>query len=319
MALSVLKKKIIPLAAALGVALSMAPAVPATSAAATVTKTISSTCRTNGAPLDYNVTSPKNDTITVTTPDQVNAGEEYTVRVDYQPERAPGNASIATITKMTDVVIRFTIDDPSIFVTARLVGGGQNVYGNPEIALVGDDKLIISGVNVDVDGKDTNWAPPAFEMVLRAKGGGNAPTLHPTVEGPAGQFNNPQNFFTAKTVASTRFGTMAVQMNCQALSSTNTLAAVPVVGSVPGNSSSTRTSRKSTKTSKNRSTTRSSQQDSSEMTDDNTELKVLEEDIYTDPDFEPVSMPMWANILIVLILLGVGGVVVYGLYRRKKK
>lgn len=313
MALSLLMRKIFPLAFTVGLGLSLAPLVPASSSAATVTKIISSSCRTNGAPLDYDVTSPKNDTITVTTPDEVKAGEEYTVRVDYVPERAPGKASIATITKMKDVVIRYTIDDPSIFVTARLVGGGENVYGSPEIALVGEDRLVISGVNVNVDGRDTNWAPPAFEIVMRAKTSGNAPTIHPAVEGPAGQFNNPENFFTAKTVTDTRFGTMALQMNCQALSSPNTLAAVPVVGKTPERSST------SHKTTSHHATKSPSKRDSSEVNDDNNQLKVLDEDIYTDPDFEPVTMPLWANILIVLIIVGVAGVIGYGLYRRKKK
>lgn len=322
MALSHPLKKILTLACTLGLGLSVAPLVPAPSTAATVTKTISSSCRTNGAPLDYNVTSPKNDSITVTTPNTVQAGEEYTVRVDYQPERAPGKASIATITELKDVVIRYTIDDPNIFVTARLVGNGENISGSPEIALVGDDRLIVSGVRVNVDGKDTNWAPPALEIVMRADKSGSAPTIHPAVEGPAGQFNNPENFFTAKTVTETRFGNMAVQMNCQALSSSNTLAAVPIEGTAPKTSAHDRTTsrRRTGKTSRKPSTTKNSTgRDSSEVTDNTNQLKVLDEDIYTDPDFEPVTMPLWANILIGLIIVGVAGLIGYWLYRRKKK
>ena len=90
MSTSTITKKALALAAAVGMSLGLSPLTVATASAATVNKTIKSSCRTNGAPMNFNQTRGKTDTMTVTAPDSVKAGQEYEVRVDYKPEMIPG-------------------------------------------------------------------------------------------------------------------------------------------------------------------------------------------------------------------------------------
>ncbi|WQD13402.1 MAG: hypothetical protein U1U88_001638 [Lawsonella clevelandensis] len=124
MSTSTITKKAFALAAAAGLSLSLSPLMVGTASAATASKTIKSSCRTNGAPMNFNETREKTDVIDVSAPDQVKVGEEYEVRVNYKPEMIPGKESIAVIKSADDVVMRLTIDDPSSFVTASLEGSG---------------------------------------------------------------------------------------------------------------------------------------------------------------------------------------------------
>lgn len=68
MSTSTITKKALALAAAVGMSLGLSPLTVATASAATVNKTIKSSCRTNGAPMNFNQTRGKTDTMTVTAP-----------------------------------------------------------------------------------------------------------------------------------------------------------------------------------------------------------------------------------------------------------
>jgi len=235
MSTSTITKKALALAAAVGMSLGLSPLTVATASAATVNKTIKSSCRTNGAPMNFNRTRGKTDTMTVTAPDSVKAGQEYEVRVDYKPEMIPGKESIAVIKSAENVVMRLTIDDPASFVTASLEGSGARLIGTPKISLVGGKTLVMSGFDVDVNGKDAHWAVPTIVMKMKAAKSGKIGTVHPAVEGAAGQFNNPENFVTMKNVVGTQvIGTQHIQLHCQALSGKGTLLAVNAAGGAGG-------------------------------------------------------------------------------------
>lgn len=235
MSTSTITKKALALAAAVGMSLGLSPLTVATASAATVNKTIKSSCRTNGAPMNFNQTRGKTDTMTVTAPDSVKAGQEYEVRVDYKPEMIPGKESIAVIKSAENVVMRLTIDDPASFVTASLEGSGARLIGTPKISLVGGKTLVMSGFDVDVNGKDAHWAVPTIVMKMKAAKSGKIGTVHPAVEGAAGQFNNPENFVTMKNVVDTQvIGTQHIQLHCQALSGKGTLLAVNAAGGAGG-------------------------------------------------------------------------------------
>lgn len=199
--------------------------------AATATKTAPLSCRTNGAPMGYNVTRDMHTRLVVSGPDHVKAGHNTVVRVQYLPDVAPGTESIATMETLHDIVVRFTLNDPSSFVTARAVNAGQNLTKQPQISLVGGNTLVLSGMTVNVNGHDTHWAPPALELTFTAPTDGDPlKTLHLAVEGAAGKFNNPANAMTMRARTRSELGETTVQMNCQARSDASSVLTIPVTG-----------------------------------------------------------------------------------------
>ena len=197
--------------------------------AATATKTAPLSCRTNGAPMGYNVTRDMHTRLVVSGPDSVKAGDKATVRVEYLPDATPGTESIATMETMQDIVVRFTLNDPSSFVTARAVSAGKNLAKQPQISLVGGNTLVLSGVAVNVNGHATHWAPPALELTFTAPSDGDPlKTLHLAVEGAAGKFNNPANAMTMRARTRSELGETTVQMNCQARSDASSGLTIPV-------------------------------------------------------------------------------------------
>lgn len=229
--------KTLAASAALGLVVAMAPLTAYSAQAASVSPVVKSSCRTNGAPLKYNVTRAKTDKILLSAPDSAKAGEKITVRLDYRPEKVPGKESIATMRDIKNIALRFTIDDPASFVTAKPVPGtGQNVIGTPKVSLVGKNTLVYSGMTALINGKDTEWKPPLLDLVFKPRAGiSSLPTIHPAVEGAAGQFNNPANFVTMKSTTDTKIlGSITVQLNCQSLAGTKTLLSIPVSGGAAG-------------------------------------------------------------------------------------
>ncbi|WQD12939.1 MAG: hypothetical protein U1U88_001083 [Lawsonella clevelandensis] len=98
------------------------------------------------------------------------------------------------------------------------------------VSLVGGNMLVMSGMNAAVNGKDTAWQPPALDITMKAPKDGNVlKTVHLAVEGPSGEFNNPANAMTMKTVTDSILGELTIQLNCQAQSGPETYAAIPVV------------------------------------------------------------------------------------------
>lgn len=121
--------------------------------AATVTKAVKMSCRTNGAPFKYNVTRPMTAQVNVTAPASVQAGQNAVVRVQYSiPEGCPGKESIATMKLMKDIALRYTLDDPSAFVTARAIGIGKKMEKPAKVSLVGGNMLVMSDMDVPVNG-----------------------------------------------------------------------------------------------------------------------------------------------------------------------
>lgn len=321
--------KALTAAAATVLGLSLLPFGAPTADAATITKAVPSSCRTNGAPLGYDVTRTKQDSLTITTPDKVEVGEEFNVALRYQPEVIPGKENIATMKQLRDIVLRFTIDDPSSFVTARLSDNGQNVFGSPQVALVGGNRLVLSGMNVNVNGQDTHWAPPTVTLTLRATAAGTVPTIHPAVEGAAGQFNNSANFMTMKTVTDTKLGEMNLQLNCQATSSAATFASV-TAGDGAAQSTHKKAAKKATagkksvgkhsaKSSKASATGHSatSKAGTSSTTAVDPHNLTVDEDIYATP--EKGGLPTWVNAMIVLAAVGATGGIGYRYYNGKNR
>lgn len=325
MSTSTITKKALALAAAVGMSLGLSPLTVATASAATVNKTIKSSCRTNGAPMNFNRTRGKTDTMTVTAPDSVKAGQEYEVRVDYKPEMIPGKKSIAVIRSAENVVMRLTIDDPASFVTASLEGSGARLIGTPKISLVGGKTLVMSGFDVDVNGKDAHWAVPTIVMKMKAAKSGKIGTVHPAVEGAAGQFNNPENFVTMKNVVDTQvIGTQHIQLHCQALSGKGTLLAVNAAGGAggPAKANDKKASKDKKKDAKkgNKKDAKKGDKSAARSTDASG-MEVLDEDPYKEEDSKD-GLSGGAITGIVIACLVVAGGIGYGIYagvNKKKK
>lgn len=325
MSTSTITKKALALAAAVGMSLGLSPLTVATASAATVNKTIKSSCRTNGAPVNFNQTRGKTDTMTVTAPDSVKAGQEYEVRVDYKPEMIPGKESIAVIKSAENVVMRLTIDDPASFVTASLEGSGARLIGTPKISLVGGKTLVMSGFDVDVNGKDAHWAVPTIVMKMKAAKSGKIGTVHPAVEGAAGQFNNPENFVTMKNVVDTQvIGTQHIQLHCQALSGKGTLLAVNAAGGAggPAKANDKKASKDKKKDAKkgNKKDAKKGDKSAARSTDASG-MEVLDEDPYKEEDSKD-GLSGGAITGIVIACLVVAGGIGYGIYagvNKKKK
>lgn len=322
-------RKICAVAVVAGMALGFTPFGFASADAATVSKDINLSCRTNGAPMKYNVTRPMSASMRITAPANVKAGQDAVVRVDYTPEPVPGKESIATMKQLRDIVLRFTLDSPSAFKTARVVGGGQHMATGAKISLVGGSLLVLSGMNVNVNGQDTAWVPPSFEIVMTAPADGNTlGTLHPAVEGAAGEFNNPGNALTMKTVTDSILGELVIQLNCQALSGGATFHSIPVVGADKPKPTTTSKKPKKTTTSKTKASktkaSKSSDKKATESTSaapkstDASGLEILDEDIYEEENMESKT-PGGLIAVIVIACLAVAGGIGYGVYRGVKK
>lgn len=318
---SVFPKKMFALAAASALVLSASAFAAPSAEAAVSNNTINSSCRTNGAPMKYNVTRPKSDSISVDAPDQVKAGENVVVKFTVNPEKIPGKESIATMKGLRDVVFRFTIDNPENFVTARLAGSGAGIAGGPKISLVGGSLLVFSGATVPVNGVDHNWTLPTIEMTFKAPTDANSmPTFHPAVEGPAGEFNNPANYFTAKTVTDSILGELVIQLNCQSLAGAQTLRTIKVAGAdkaAAKNKDKKKDAKDKSKKSKKDAKGKKDGK-ATPKTDENG-LEVVDEDTTVDDEIPDNSLPGGAIAAIVIVVLAAAGGIGYGIYRGVKK
>lgn len=302
----------------------MSPLMVGTASAATVTKTIKSSCRTNGAPLNLDTTREKTDSIEVTAPDQVKVGEEFEVRVVYKPEKIPGKESVAKIASGDDVHMRLTIDDPSSFVTASLEGSGTKLSGTPKLSLVGGKTLVMSGFNVAVNGEDANWSVPTIVMKMKASKAGKIGTVHPVAEGPGGQFNNPENFVTMKNIVDTTVaGKFTIGLQCQALSGQGTLLSVNAVGG-SGDAAAPADDNKAdeTKADETKADETATESASASASTDASGMEVLEEDPAADEAAateDEGGLGGGAIAGIVIAVLVVAGGIGYGVYRARKK
>ena len=301
--------------------------------AATATKTAPLACRTNGAPMGYNVTRDMHARLVVSGPDHVKAGHNTVVRVQYLPDVAPGTESIATMETLHDIVVRFTLNDPRSFVTARAVNAGQNLTKQPQISLVGGNTLVLSGMSVNVNGKDTHWAPPSSELTFTAPTDGDPlKTLHLATEGAAGEFNNPANAMTMRARTRSQLGETNVQMNCRALSDATSVLTIPVTGVKDGETSPTTPTSATIdgSTDKDDGTGKDTgpsgndtgaASDTTRTTDNGTtvaddSLQRLDSDVYAK-DTTPVSnkAPTWLTTLISVLAVAAVAAVAFKLYQ----
>ncbi|HHY07971.1 MAG TPA: hypothetical protein GX530_05520 [Corynebacteriales bacterium] len=319
---SVFPKKMFALAAAAALVLSASTFAAPSAEASVSNNTINSSCRTNGAPMKYNVTRPKTDSISIDAPDSVKAGENVVVKFTLTPEIIPGKESIATMKELRDVAFRFTIDSPENFVTARLVGGGSGIAGGPKISLVGGNLLVFSGATVPVNGVDHNWALPTIEMTYKAPTNASSmPTFHPAVEGPAGEFNNPANYFTAKTVTDSILGELVIQLNCQSQAGAQTLRTIKVEGADKAAAKDKDKDKKKDKDAKDKKKDKDAKDKDAKATpttDDNG-LEVVDEDESVETEMPENSLPGGMIAGIVIVVLAAAGGIGYGVYRGVKK
>ena len=336
-----LLRKVLATACAAALGMSFATWGAPSAHAATVTKAVKMSCRTNGAPLKYNVTRPSTAQVVVTTPENVQAGQNAVIRVQYSiPEGCPGKESIATMKEMKDIVLRYTLDDPSAFVTARAIGIGKKMTKPAAVSLVGGKMIVMSGMDVPVNGEHTYWAPPPLEITLKAPTQGTVlKTIHMSVEGASGEFNNPANAVTMKTVTEGAIlGELTIQLNCQVLSGAETYATIPVVGGgkpnaapaapcAPGkqnpgpNKPGVAPGKNGPGATQNNGNATLGGPGASISTDANG-LQCVDEDIYAE-EFEGGGTPGWLVAVIVIICLAAAGGVGYGIYygvkNRKEK
>lgn len=315
--------------AAAGLGFCFAPLSVASVEAAQITKPIAQDCHSNGVPLNFNADLLRDgDTITITTPDSVKVGEEYTIKVDYRPELVPGKQQGADVVSMNNIVVRFAINNPEAFVTAKIVGEGKSLTTKPKMALVGGNRLVFSNMNVTLNGKDTVWAPPAFEMTFKALKEGDLPTIHQYVEGPAGQRNNPENWMTMdNNVDHPLIGKKTLPMNCMAIAKGGgkpeaNLASVKAVAA-PG--APTTAENEAAEGEKKDDATKSDEATASSTSaaveSDENGLERVDTDIYADQDSvtENSGMPGWGIALIVIVVLAAAGGIGYGVYRAQQK
>lgn len=331
-------KRFLALAAVAGVGLSLAPFTAATASAATVTKTITSKCQTNGAPAGQDETFEGDpDKMTITVPDQVKVGDEFKMLIDYVPAPIKGVDHGATVKDYTNATYRFTLDDPSSFVTAKYVGAGHVLKGQPTISLVGGNRLVLSNINVDVQGKDIQrWGPPQVEVTFKATKPGKIPTLHAANEGAAGQFNNAENFFTVKnSVSLPVIGNIDLQVRCQSTMSKDTLMFVNAVGSASDakagdtkandNKAGDNKAADNKKADDKKADEKSSATNGDESASANRSasndggLQITDTDVAAEQDTGGSGTPGWLIALIVIIVLAIVGGGGYGIYKAVEK
>ena len=314
-------KRLLALAAVAGVGFSLAPFTAATASAATVTKTILSNCRSNGAPAGQDETFAGDpDKMTITVPDQVKVGDEFKMVFDYVPAPVKGVDHGLTIKNYSNATYRFTIDDPSSFVTARFIGSGHATTGQPTISLVGGNRLVIGNINVDVNGKDIQrWGPPQVEVTFKATKPGKLPTLHAANEGAAAEFNNPENFFTVKNAVSAPvLGDFDLQVRCHSTMSKDTLASVDAVGSAADVKADDKKAGDKKANEKSSATNGDKSASSSSAASDG-QLQITDTDVAADQDTGGSGTPGWLTALIVIIVLAIVGGGGYGIYKAVQK
>ena len=314
-------KRLLALAAVVGVGVSLAPFTAANASAATVTKTILSNCRSNGAPAGQDETfAGEPDKMTITVPDQVKVGDEFKMVFDYVPAPVKGVDHGLTIKNYSNATYRFTIDDPSSFVTARFIGSGHATTGQPTISLVGGNRLVIGNINVDVNGKDIQrWGPPQVEVTFKATKPGKLPTLHAANEGAAAEFNNPENFFTVKNAVSAPvLGDFDLQVRCHSTMGKETLASVNAVGSAADVKADDKKAGDK-KANEKSSATNGDKSASSSSAASNGQLQITDTDVAADQDTGGSGTPGWLTALIVIIVLAIVGGGGYGIYKAVQK
>ena len=321
-------KRLLALAAVVGVGVSLAPFTAANASAATVTKTILSNCRSNGAPAGQDETFAGDpDKMTITVPDQVKVGDEFKMVFDYVPAPIKGVDHGLTVKNYANATYRFTIDDPSSFVTARFIGSGHATSGQPSISLVGGNRLVIGNINVDVNGKDIQrWGPPQVEVTFKATKPGKLPTLHAANEGAAAEFNNPENFFTVKNAVSAPvLGDFDLQVRCHSTMGKETLASVNAVGSAADVKADDKKAGDKKagdkKAGEKSSATNGDKSASSSSAASDGQLQITDTDVAAEQDTGGSGTPGWLTALIVIIVLAVVGGGGYGIYKgvQKKK
>ena len=328
-------KRIVALGAAAGLGFCLAPLTAASAEAAEVTKPIAQDCHSNGVPLDFNADMVRDgDHVTITTPDDVKVGDEYTITVDYRPDTIIGKQQGADVIEMQNIAVRWAINDPSAFVTAKMLNNGKALTGPAKMSLVGGNRLVFSNMNVAVNGKDTVWYPPTFQVTFKATKAGKLPTLHQVVEGPAGQRNNPENWIVMDNhVKHPLLGEKTFHMNCLAVAKGggNLEATLATVKAAPGANGATVADNKAGENKSNNGANKGSEVKGTDGKASKSNSAgstvgsdgLIREDTDSSVDASTTNtdegMPGWGVALIVIVCLAAVGGIGYGIYRAQQK
>lgn len=184
-------------------AFAIAPIIAFAPPAAAATHDINFDCAGDGPFSTHYFTL--NETVDVTAPDSVTAGDTFTVVVDPTPGQLPTEVDGYTVERVEDMRLKVPVPDNSTFVDATLSGGSDNL-GTVDITVNnGIGTIYVSG---PLQGGES-YELPTVTITLEASGPAGS-TIATQLYGTS--YDDPGLTFTA--YVSSWFGTIEVPTSC---------------------------------------------------------------------------------------------------------